>query len=112
MRRVFRAFGRAEAKAYAAALIASAPKRRPDGSPVGGGLAAKIRKATTVRVKRTGYVLQLTKLGQVLTWLVRGTRHQPARPVNVDARAQALADAIADEARAQFAAWDRDETGR
>lgn len=107
LRKLFRAFGREEQRAYASALPAAGPPLR-DGGPRGGSLPKAARAGPLLRVQRWGYVLRLASLGQKLTWYVRGTVHQPARPVRTPDVGKRLADAVAREAAAQFAAWDRE----
>lgn len=105
LRRVFRAFGREEQRAYADALGRAGPPLK-DGGARGGSLPKQVRRGPVVAVRRWGYVVKLATLGQVLTWFVRGTVHQPARPVNTPPVAARLAEAVAREAAAQFRAWD------
>lgn len=106
LRRVFRAFAREEQRAYADALSRAGPPLKEGGTKAG-SLPRQVRRGPVGQVKRWGYVLRLHALGQVLTWYVRGTRHQPARPVRTPLVAARLADAVGREAAAQFRAWDR-----
>lgn len=106
LRRVFRAFAREEQRAYADALAIAGPPLK-DGGRKAGSLPQKVRRSPVGSVRRWGYVIKLHTIGQVLTWFVRGTRHQPARPVRTPLVAARLADAVGIEAAAQFRAWDR-----
>lgn len=49
----------------------------------GGSLVAAIAKRDFVTVRRWGSVLNWSKLGQKFLWLVEGTKHQKARPVQL-----------------------------
>lgn len=57
-----RPFFRRAAKAITASLAtqvtASRPKERPDGAPTGGSLAGELRRAGTVSVRRTGFLIK------------------------------------------------------
>lgn len=106
LRRVFRAFAREEQQAYADALRTAGPPLK-DGGTRGGSLPQRVRRAPVGVIRRWGYVVKLHTIGQVLTWFVRGTRHQPARPVRTPLVGARLADAVGREAAAQFRAWDR-----
>lgn len=114
VRPVYRRFGRQEQAGYSSAIAAAEPKRNPDGKPTGGSLAREARRATLLRVTRWGYVIRWSRLGQKLTWFVRGARrspedggNQPPRPLRLPPDpSQALANALADEIARQFDAWD------
>lgn len=105
LRPVFRRFARQDLDRYAQAIRSARPKERADGKPVGGSLPKELSRA--FKLKSWGYVLQLSKVGQKLTWFVRGTKRQRPRPVRVKTDASALAAALAVEATKQFDAWDR-----
>lgn len=83
-RPIFRAHGKRDRDAYANAVsvaAVSSPGR-------GGGIHREIRKLR-VRVRRWGYVIPFSEIGQKLTWLLGGAlrarqgRQRP-RPVTYD----------------------------
>ena len=107
LRAIFRRFGKEEQQAWAEAVGAQSPKKTPDGGPTGGSLAKKLKASSLLKVRTWGYAILFHKLGQKLTWFVRGTKQQKARPVEVKTDVDALATALEAEAQAQFSAWDR-----
>ena len=116
LRPTFRRHGKKLQEKYAAAI-----------SAVGGGsLPQEIKSSKLLKIKRWGFVLQVHKLGQKLTWLVRGTKNprvrvfpapgggvltaskgQRPRPIHVKPDEEALARDVEKEAEKQFGAWDR-----
>lgn len=86
---------------------APAPPKQDRGTA--GSLPAELRKRRYLKVRRWGYVLKIDELGQRLTWLVRGTRYQPARPVNFPRpdEAETIAEVEAELARQFEAEWKR-----
>lgn len=104
-RPVFRALGKRDRDAYAEAVAgaaASSPGR-------GGSIVAALRRLP-VKVRRWGYVLPIATIGQKLTWLLRGTTGQPARPATYDDEppAQELAQALEARALEQLSRYDRE----
>lgn len=79
---------------------ALAPKRRPDGQPLGGGLSAVIA-GTPVAASHRGFSLAF---GELVERFQAGGPHQPARPIVglTDAEAAALAHADAQLAAVQI----------
>jgi hypothetical protein len=111
LRTVFRRFGKEEQQAWAEAIAAQTPKKEPDGQGTGGSLPRKIKAASVLKVRAWGYTLAINTLGQKLTWFVRGTKRQRARPVRVETDVDGLRTAVEAEAQAQFSAWDRKTHG-
>ncbi|HBP21948.1 MAG TPA: hypothetical protein DEA08_29705 [Planctomycetes bacterium] len=107
LRAVFRRFGKEEQQAWAEAVAAQSPKKTPDDKGTGGSLPAKLKATSVLKVRAWGFALQLHTLGQKLTWFVRGTKRQKARPVEVETDIDGLAATVEAEAQAQFSAWDR-----
>ena len=99
LRPVFRRHVRRELNAWAAAIRSARPPK--DGGIPGGSLSRDVKRVG--RVKKWGYVLQLHKLGQKLTWFVRGKKGQRPRPIEVKTDTTELARelevAIANELR-------------
>ena len=80
--RLFRKLGKEQQEAYARGLEARRDDRDRESravGPVAGSLPALVRNPGLLRVTRWGFVLQLSKVGQKLTWYVRGTSRQRAR---------------------------------
>lgn len=103
LRRLFRKLGKDLQAKTAAAIASPGGPPNKDGSPKGGSLAAEFRKPKYVKVRRWGYVLQIAALGQKLTWLVRGTRRQPPRPIDFpEPDEDATAKAVENELGKQF----------
>lgn len=131
LRKLFRALGKREQQQWANAILQAGPAGPPkkgsrkglkrnkgtkgargagaqrSGGPTGGSLSYEITKPGFLSVKRWGYVLRVAKLGQKLTWLVRGTRFQPARPIDVPVvDTDTAAEQIGTEIASAFNAWD------
>lgn len=105
LRRVFRAIGKEEQAGWSANIDSAGGPPNKDGGKKGGSLSREVKKAKYLRVKRWGYVLRIAALGQKLTWFVRGTKRQPARPVAVPKVPADAEDRIAAEIAAQWNAW-------
>lgn len=98
-RPIFRAAARAELRRYADRLRSY--------RPAGGGLVDQVLALKPI-VKAWGYILPLSKIGQKLTWFVRGTSHQDARPAEAEPDEDRLARELKASAAAQFARYDRE----
>lgn len=119
LRKLFRKLGKIEQQAWAQAIASAGPVSRPPKSKgrasvvTGGSLSREITRPKYLSVKRWGYILRVARLGQKLTWLVRGTVRQGARPIDVPAvDADAAAEEIGGEIAASFSAWDAANSGR
>lgn len=100
----------------AADLAAGAPRAKHSthgGGPAGGKLLQALRrpKALVTR-KRWGAVIEWSKLKQEFLWLIRGTKHQPARPVTLAPSEEELRGDVERAAEKYFAARDRRRGGR
>jgi hypothetical protein len=98
-RPVFRARAKAELRRYA--------DRLKSYQPAGAGLWAQVA-ALKPTIKSWGYILPLYKIGQKLTFFVRGTKHQPARPVEAEPDEDGLVREVEASAAAQISRWDRE----
>jgi hypothetical protein len=98
-KQVFRAHARAELGRYA--------DRLKSYGPAGANLWAQVL-ALKPRIKFWGYVLPLHLVGQKLTWFVRGTSHQRARPVTAEPDEDGLARDVEAAAAATIDRWDRE----
>lgn len=111
LRPTFRKAGKEALQRFAADLRAAGSARpRAHGGPAGGSLPAAASKLR-VRIKRWGAVVPVHQLGQKLTWFVRGTYRQPARPARLEVDEKALAAEVEAELERQIGAWDRQAGG-
>lgn len=83
LRPTFRRLGKEAASRLVAAIRSVAPKKRPDGKPVGGSLASEFKKAGATAVKRWGFALKAGSEGG-LRVAVRGLK-------GIDKRVQQVA---------------------
>ena len=103
VRPVFRRHVRREVNAWAAAIRSARPPKR--GGTPGGSLSRDVKRVG--RVKKWGYVLQLHKLGQKLTWFVRGKKGQRARPIEVETDTEALSKELEQAIAGELRKFDR-----
>lgn len=84
---------------------ATPPQR---GGQTGGSLGAKARSRSLLRVERWGVVLLWSRLGQKLTFFIRGTkRGQPPRPVQLTPPRERVKRAAVADARRFYKARER-----
>ena len=80
---------------------------------IGGRLAGALRRPKKlVRAERWGAVIDWHSLGQKFLWLIRGTRRQKARPVQLAPSEQQVSNAVARAAERHYRRRDRRRSRR
>lgn len=75
--------------------------------PAGGSIWAQVARIK-VKLKRWGGVWATSEAGQKLTWFVRGTKHQPERPVDVEINDTLARELVHTEAAEILDRYDRE----
>ena len=84
------------------------PHRSKPAAPIGGRIASALRQGEQfVRRERWGGVIKWNDLGQSFLFLVRGTKRQKARPVELAPKEEAIRGAAESAAAQHLAARDR-----